>query len=166
MLTSVPMLSIAGTSHRLCKPSKLRRSSCLPRLTYISRRTTISWRCATCPTRHYDLFPPSGGTWLVDQGPIQSTRLLSITPCRSCWRVEGRESRSDHSPPHPTQVSSEGGTPSYRRDSACDVSVTVVSAVATATEPYSGQRRFQVSTSPSACSACTPHISKCTRMAS
>ena len=64
-------------------------------------------------------------------------------------------------------TSGEGRTPSYLpRASTCDASVTVVSAVATATEPYSGQRRFQVSTSPSACSACTPHISKCTRMAS
>src|SRR3989442_8528577 len=30
----------------------------------------------------------------------------------------------------------------------CDARVTVVSAVATATEPYSGQRRFHVSTKP------------------
>src|SRR5215470_16895342 len=70
-------------------------------------------------------------------------------------------------PALPWRVVGGGGTPSYLpRASTCDVSVTVVSAVATATEPYSGQRRFQVSTSPSACSACTPHISKCTRMAS
>src|SRR5438046_2031819 len=60
-------------------------------------------------------------------------------------------------PPYLDHTPGEGGTPAYRRcASACDASVTVVSAVATATEPYNGQRRFQVSTSPSACSACTP----------
>src|SRR5437763_14313759 len=70
------------------------------------------------------------------------------------------------SPPCPRPHVRGRGTLSYLpRASTCDASVTVVSAVATATEPYSGQRRFQVSPNPSACSACTPHISNCTRMA-
>src|SRR3989442_9035028 len=52
------------------------------------------------------------------------------------------------------------------RGSAWEGSVTEVSSVAVTTDPYRGQRRFQVSTSPSACSGVMPHISKDTRRAS
>src|SRR4030095_15330945 len=95
-LTSVPILSTMEILQRPWALSKPRPSSCHVRLICISRRTTMPWKCGTCPTPHYDLCHRSGVTWLVDRAPIRLTRLLSITHSRSCCEL--RESKTSDFP--------------------------------------------------------------------